>query len=61
MKSSRNYIGVTNTCGTQFVASGQKPDVDDLIRKSATTSRVGGMRRAPWKGPGPPLLVAADF
>ena len=33
MKSSRNYIGVTNTCGTQFVASGQKPDVDDLIRK----------------------------
>jgi REP element-mobilizing transposase RayT len=27
------YLGVTNSCVTRFVASGQKPDVDDLIRK----------------------------
>ncbi len=28
-----NYLGVTNSCVTRFVASGQKPDVDDLITK----------------------------
>jgi len=28
MKSSRNYIDVTNTCVAQFVASEQKPDVE---------------------------------
>jgi hypothetical protein len=27
------YLGVTNFCVTRFVASGQKPDVDDLIEK----------------------------
>ncbi len=27
------YLGVTNSCVTRFVASGIKPDVDDLIRK----------------------------
>jgi hypothetical protein len=27
------YLGVTNSCVTRFVASGKKPDVDDLIRK----------------------------
>ena len=27
------YLGVTNSCVTRFVASGEKPDVDDLIRK----------------------------
>ena len=27
------YLGVTNSCVTRFVASGQKPDVDDLIKK----------------------------
>ena len=27
------YLGVTNSCVTRFVASGQKPDVDDLITK----------------------------
>ncbi len=27
------YLGVTNSCVTRVVASGQKPDVDDLIRK----------------------------
>ncbi len=27
------YSGVTNSCVTRFVASGKKPDVDDLIRK----------------------------
>ncbi len=27
------YFGVTNSCVTRFVASGKKPDVDDLIRK----------------------------
>ena len=27
------YLGVTNSCVTRFVASGQKPDVDDLIRE----------------------------
>jgi predicted transcriptional regulator len=26
------YLGVTNSCVTRFVASGKKPDVDDLIR-----------------------------
>jgi hypothetical protein len=26
------YLGVTNFCMTRFVASGQKPDVDDLIK-----------------------------
>jgi hypothetical protein len=26
------YLGVTNSCVTRFVASGQKPDVDDLIK-----------------------------
>jgi hypothetical protein len=25
------YLGVTNSCVTRFVASGKKPDVDDLI------------------------------
>lgn len=28
MKSSRNYIDVTNTCVAQLVASEQKPDVE---------------------------------
>ena len=27
------YLGVTNSCVTRFVASGKKPDVDDLIGK----------------------------
>ena len=27
------YLGVTNSCVTRFVASGQAPDVDDLIKK----------------------------
>ena len=27
------YLGVTNSCVTRFVASGQKPDVEDLIKK----------------------------
>lgn len=27
------YLGVTNSCVTRFIASGIKPDVDDLIRK----------------------------
>ena len=27
------YLGVTNSCVTRFVASEQKPDVDDLIEK----------------------------
>jgi hypothetical protein len=27
------YLGVTNSCVTRFVASGQKPDADDLIKK----------------------------
>jgi predicted transcriptional regulator len=27
------YLGVTNSCVTRFVASGQKPDVDDLMTK----------------------------
>ncbi len=27
------YLGGTNSCVTRFVASGQKPDVDDLITK----------------------------
>ena len=27
------YLGVTNSCVTRFVAFGQKPDVDDLIKK----------------------------
>jgi len=27
------YSGVTNSSVTRFVASGKKPDVDDLIRK----------------------------
>ena len=27
------YLGVTNSCVTRIVASGQKPDVDDLIKK----------------------------
>ena len=27
------YLGVTNSCGTRFVASRQTPDVDDLIKK----------------------------
>jgi hypothetical protein len=26
------YLGVSNSCVTRFVASGQKPDVDDLIK-----------------------------
>jgi len=26
------YLGVTNSCVTRFVASGQRPDIDDLIR-----------------------------
>jgi len=27
------FLGVTNSCVTRFVASGTKPDVDDLIKK----------------------------
>jgi chromosomal replication initiation ATPase DnaA len=27
------YLGVTNSCVIRFVASGKKPDVDDLIIK----------------------------
>jgi hypothetical protein len=27
------YLGVTNPCVTRFVAPGQKPDVDDLIKR----------------------------
>jgi hypothetical protein len=27
------YLGVSNSCVTRFVASGKKPDVDDLIKK----------------------------
>jgi chromosomal replication initiation ATPase DnaA len=27
------YLGVSNSCVTRFVASGKKPDVDDLINK----------------------------
>jgi len=27
------FLGVTNSCVTRFVASGQAPDVDDLIKK----------------------------
>jgi predicted transcriptional regulator len=27
------YLGVTKPCVTRFVASGRKPDVDDLIGK----------------------------
>ena len=27
------FLGVTNSCVTRFVASGIRPDVDDLIRK----------------------------
>ena len=27
------FLGVTNSCVTRFVASGKRPDVDDLIRK----------------------------
>jgi len=26
------YLGVTNSCVTRFVVSGQNPDVDDLIK-----------------------------
>ncbi len=26
------YLGVTSSCVTRFIASGQKPDVDDLIK-----------------------------
>ena len=26
------YLGVTNSCVTRFVAAGQKPDIDDLIK-----------------------------
>ena len=25
------YLGVTNSCVTRFVATGKKPDVDDLL------------------------------
>ncbi len=28
------YLGVTNSCVTRFIASGKKPDVDDLILTS---------------------------
>jgi hypothetical protein len=31
-KKVLHYLGVTNSCLTRFVASGKKPDVDDLIR-----------------------------
>jgi len=27
------FLGVTNSCVTRFVASGKRPNVDDLIRK----------------------------
>ena len=27
------YLGVTNSCVTRFIASGQKPDVEDLIKR----------------------------
>jgi len=27
------YLGMTNSCVTRFIASGKKPDVDDLIGK----------------------------
>ena len=27
------YLGVTNSCVTRFIASGKKPDVDDIIGK----------------------------
>lgn len=27
------YLGVTNSCITRFIASGQKPDVDDLVAR----------------------------
>ena len=30
------FLGVTNSCVTRFVASGKKPDVDDLVRKLRT-------------------------
>jgi xylose isomerase len=35
-------------------------NVREMKQKSATTSGAGGMN-GPWKGPGPPLLVVADF
>ncbi len=31
--NAARYLGVTNSCVTRFVASGRKPDVDDLIAK----------------------------
>jgi len=37
------------------------PRTEANIGQSATTSRAGGMEDGPWKGQGPPLLVAADF
>jgi hypothetical protein len=30
------YLGVTNPCVTRFVASGQTPDVDELIKNLST-------------------------
>jgi len=27
------YLGVTNSCVTRFIATGQKPDVEDLIKR----------------------------
>ena len=30
------YFGVTNSCVTWFVGSGQKPEVNDLIKNLAT-------------------------
>jgi len=28
------YLGVTNSCVTRIIASGKKPDVDDLVKSS---------------------------
>jgi hypothetical protein len=33
LNEKRYFFGVTNSCVTRIVSSGEKPDVDDLIRK----------------------------
>ena len=43
------YLGVTNCCVTRFVASGKKPDVDDLIRKLGCPARTSIFPNVTWR------------
>jgi hypothetical protein len=55
MISSRYQTVIRAVKCKAAIASGDQKNVDDDIKKSATTS--WGYEEGPWKGPGPPASI----